>query len=240
MIEQEYYTIRELAERWTKEGKPTTPKQIIHLGIRGDLPIYVSKRAILKTTNQTPYALRFTVESNESEEILNPKPNEPKRFIYLAEHRDAQDFEQVSVDQLKDLDLEPHDGSMFERYGVGLKTNLYDSILFNNYRFIPNDDHGIPVTMTIDCFYVMGTDVHTSEDKKTKFDRAESTYHKVIGLLLREVLKSNGKQSGLIGDLVSNYGDIRGISKSNLENIFADANKEINKHLPQSDIKRPE
>ncbi|WP_156502520.1 MULTISPECIES: hypothetical protein [unclassified Oleiphilus] len=66
----------------------------------------------------------------------------------------------------------------------------------------------------------------SSGEKSSKI--SEQTLYLIIALLKKELLLEKGwKQNALIMDLVEQKDDLKGISKSTLESVFAEANRKL-------------
>lgn len=234
---QEYYSLRELAEHWSSENKNVTVKQILHMGLREEIDIFVRKSAIAKLSfPDKDYGIAFEIST------LGGMSAE-KHDRYAEKYTKSNgDFYKVLKEQLQEIELLPLDGTSYEIKLIFLDDDLggggHTSLSFHQFnRKSPLQ----PMTVNIDCFYVFQEDLLKFENKaaegvnQTSSKPTDNTYELIVGVLLREHL-SGGKQSAFIEELIKKYGTIKGISKTSLENAFAAGNKQLKKYLSQNEM----
>ena len=172
MIDQEYYSLRELAELWSAEAKQVTVKQIVHLAMRDEVNIYVRKSVIGKlTVPEGPVG--FEIDCWGQEALVG-------HSSYLeVRSKSGERFYKVSKSYLKEIELMPLDGVTKETT-IPLETSSHveGSAELALFRFNKNKPRR-PMTVSVDCFYVF--------------------YEELLKLQAKEVSSSGNKYAFLRG-----------------------------------------
>lgn len=175
MIKREYYTVSELAEKLTKQFKETIePKDLIHLGIKGKLPIYICPQFI---GNNIPNHKFLRVIKLPKLYGANDAP------LPGSENRLTEEYERLSLRSLEIVDKEGiyQLGKTVEVTGLWqdegnspYKPYISISGLDQNIAGLPGQQiiTGLPVCLT--DLFILGSDAQNLEDEYQASKRGQT------------------------------------------------------------------
>ncbi|KZY71910.1 hypothetical protein A3739_03770 [Oleiphilus sp. HI0067] len=223
----DYYSLTELSDRWSKLFKTeVTLRDILRLGATGKLQIHLLTLGLGRHYKLDNFGLR--------KRWCNPKEHtDDKQFLSIEK------FEQLSKETVEKIEATVIDGELLEFRELSVEVE--DWVRETVYYDIPEDSILIltnyirDVRFSTSDLYVVSDEVEryerlilggSSGEKSSKI--SEQTLYLIIALLKKELLLEKGwKQNALIMDLVEQKDDLKGISKSTLESVFAEANRKL-------------
>lgn len=234
MIERDFYPLTMLAERWA-----CTVHDLLHLGIQDRAQVCVNIYGMASGVSRT----RIETEAPEAAPDDEPLTEEERRE---AEAHDAA-FERWKNRTTKDMphgvfELGSDDCRLLDLPGSsGLE--LHSALKFDGGWWQCEFDPPVNTRFGHLCMLhaevrrldreVFGPEVHASETPPATaplHPRAETTYLTIIGALLelvRNPRSGRDSDAAVIRELIENYSDKPGISKTTLEAKFADARRRL-------------
>jgi hypothetical protein len=234
MIERVFYRLPELAERWA-----CTVHDLLHLGIQDRAQICVNIYGMASGSKRT----RMETESPEVEAADEPLTDEERGE---AEAHDAA-FERWKARTTKDMPHGVfelgHDELRFLDLPDAFPYALGEALKFDGGWWACEFDPPVSINPDHLCILhaevqrldreVFGAGAQASDPEAASaplHPRAEATYLTIIGALLelvRNPRPGRDSDAAVIRELIENYSDKPGISKTTLEGKFADARRRL-------------
>lgn len=234
MIERDFYGLPELAERWA-----CTVGDLLHLGIQDRAQVCVNIYGMASGVSRT----RMDTEAHDASPEDEPLTDKERRE---AEVHDAA-FERWKNRTTKDM---PH--GVFELRHDDLRSldmpaallhELHDALKFDGGWWECEFDPPVKILTAHLCMLheevqrldreVFGASAQASATQGASapiHPRAETTYLTIIGALLelvRTPRPGRDSDAAVIRELIDNYSDKPGISKTTLESKFAHARRRL-------------
>lgn len=234
MIERDFYPLTMLAERWA-----CTVHDLLHLGIQDRAQVCVNIYGMASGVSRT----RIETEAPEAAPDDEPLTEEERRE---AEAHDAA-FERWKARTTKDMPHGVfelgHDDLRFLDMPDAFPHELGEALKFDGGWWACEFDPPVSINLDHLCMLheevarldheVFGTGAQVSEAQGASaplHPRAEATYLTIIGALLelvRNPRPGRDSDAAVIRELIENYSDKPGISKTTLEAKFADARRRL-------------
>tara|TARA_R110001599_G_scaffold9972_5_gene49283 strand:- start:7121 stop:7864 length:744 start_codon:yes stop_codon:yes gene_type:complete len=246
-MELEYYLVSELAEKLN-----INVKEIIHKGIRNELPIYISRtkvRNLNKDEDAWLLANDFT---------LKQKKEHHTEVVVTGSHT-FPEFAQLDLSTIKTLDLNNIYANeisstiyLWSDKPKHTKTKLalykFDSERKINFQTSLN--YSTSLNINLDCLYILKDDVESffPPKKDNKNEISEQTRNRIFGTLLEIItdkndnkIKTRLKEGQKITNeliqqtILEKYGQEKGVSKTNINALFALGKKALGEIKPQDE-----
>lgn len=256
MIEQSFYSLNDLAKRWTKKFEDEVlPIQILHLGVQNKLDIEVStlrlNRLLKFPSKYSEWAFSFYLCAKAcSKKPLIDGP--PGHFTEsFSGERRIQPMETLSSETVEEIlfALQSCDGKTIDTNRLTLKRApvVGDYIVIGTIRKNDDDNYAPfqdPLTLDLDCFFVSHESVLVYEKSLVEVEAEtpailseskEQTYLAVIAALLEKKLSDSEVkiyQDTVAYEIEKKYGrPNNGLSHSQLTKLFSKANKALSEKL---------
>ena len=244
MIEQSFYTLEELADRWNNLfNLDVNPRKLIHLAIQQKFDIDVS---IARLNSYLPPPLvepHSHIRQKYSIEVVDFSVPNP---FFAAQFTFEKPFEPIALKSLAKIEaILPADKSesfcikALDLKDTRTKTN-HSRRLGVCFSGRYSKDFEVSLRMDLDCLYVSQLSARLYEDeliKESEYSKhelsgtREQTYLAIIAALLDKALSASSSpmtQDSIAHDIESAYGHANnGLSHSQLTKIFAKAKKAL-------------
>lgn len=234
MIERDFYRLPELVERWGCKAS-----DLLHLGLQNQAQVCVNIYGMQSGSSRT----RLETETPDVSPDFEPPTDEEKREVETHEA----DFERWKARTTRDMPSGVfelgHDTLRFLEMPLAFPHELHEALKFDRGWWACEFDP--PVTIQSDhlcmlheevlrldreVFGATGPRSDVGTASAPLRPRAEATYLTIIGALLelvRTPRAGRDSDAAVIRELIENYSDKPGISKTTLEAKFADARRRL-------------
>lgn len=234
MIERVFYRLPELAERWA-----CTVHDLLHLGIQDRAQVCVNIYGMAGGSSRT----RMETEAPEAAPDDEPLTDEERREAEAHDAAFARWMSRTTKDMPHGVFELGHDDLRFLDMPDAFPYELGEALKFDGGWWACEFDPPVSIKLDHLCMLhaevqrldreVFGAGAQASDAQPATaplHPRAETTYLTIIGVLLELVrTPRSGRDSdaAVIRELIDNYSDKPGISKTTLEAKFADARRRL-------------
>ena len=231
MIERDFYRLPELAERWA-----CTTHDLLHLGIQDRAQVCVNIYGMATGTNRHKLDTRddlYVADSEEFNEAAEKLNASFAAWMARTTKEMPHGVFELGHDDLRFLDMPdafPHELNEALKFDGGWWTCEFDPPVSVNLDHLCMLHEEVQ-RLDREVFGVGAQARDTQVASASLHPRAEATYLTIIGALLelvRTPRPGRDSDAAVIRELIDNYSDKPGISKTTLESKFAEARRRLN------------